>query len=228
MSATLSARNSILARLRAAPIADAPATPDVQAWSASHRRDEDPVQRVSRLRKALEAAHAEVHDTTPNDWAALLLNLAVAKNVRRLLVGADTPHGATLQACRPEGLELLRYERPIAAWRDALFDAIDASLTLARSAIADTGSLVLWPSASEPRLMSLVPPVHFVLLDATRIHADLQSAMSAEAWTHGMPTNALLVSGPSKTADIQQTMAYGAHGPRELVVLMIHAEGACA
>jgi L-lactate dehydrogenase complex protein LldG len=41
-----------------------------------------------------------------------------------------------------------------------------------------------------------------------------------------MPTNALLISGPSKTADIQQTLAYGAHGPKELVLLLIQAEGA--
>jgi L-lactate dehydrogenase complex protein LldG len=36
-----------------------------------------------------------------------------------------------------------------------------------------------------------------------------------------MPTNLLLVSGPSKTADIQQTLAYGAHGPKELVVVLV-------
>lgn len=40
-------------------------------------------------------------------------------------------------------------------------------------------------------------------------------------WAHHMPTNALLISGPSKTADIQQTLAYGAHGPSELVVLLL-------
>ena len=228
MSATSSARDSILGRLRAVPIADAPALPNVKAWSDAHCRHEDQAQRVSRLRTALEAAHAEVHDTTPAHWPELLLRIAGTKNVRRLLIGSDTPHGARLQACRPEGLQLLRYERPIAAWRDALFDDVDASLTLARSGIADTGSLILWPSASEPRLMSLVPPVHFVLLNADRIHADLQSALTAEAWRHAMPTNALLISGPSKTADIQQTMAYGAHGPRELVLLLIHAQGAFA
>jgi L-lactate dehydrogenase complex protein LldG len=41
-----------------------------------------------------------------------------------------------------------------------------------------------------------------------------------------LPTNALLICGPSKTADIQQTLAYGAHGPRELVVLLRHADSA--
>jgi L-lactate dehydrogenase complex protein LldG len=36
-----------------------------------------------------------------------------------------------------------------------------------------------------------------------------------------MPTNALLISGPSKSADIEQTLAYGVHGPKELVILLI-------
>ena len=39
-------------------------------------------------------------------------------------------------------------------------------------------------------------------------------------WCEAMPSNLIFISGPSKTADIQQTMAYGAHGPRELVVLL--------
>lgn len=74
--------------------------------------------------------------------------------------------------------------------------------------------------------MSLVPSVHFVLLDVASIHADFYSAMTTEGWKDSLPTNALLVCGPSKTADIQQTLAYGAHGPRELVVLLRHADPA--
>ena len=45
--------------------------------------------------------------------------------------------------------------------------------------------------------------------------------MKAQNWAAGMPTNALLISGPSKTADIEQTLAYGVHGPKELIVLII-------
>ena len=62
-----------------------------------------------------------------------------------------------------------------------------------------------------------------MLLDVATIHADLHSAITTEGWKDGLPTNALLICGPSKTADIQQTLAYGAHGPRELVVLLRHA-----
>ena len=69
--------------------------------------------------------------------------------------------------------------------------------------------------------MSLVPPIHFALLDADQLYDDLFGAMREQRWSGGMPTNALLVSGPSKTADIQVTLAYGAHGPKELIVLLL-------
>lgn len=224
----MNARASILGRLRAATV-PSPALPDVGSWYATHERNENAAQRIARLRGALEAAHAEVHDTTAADWPERLLQIAADKGLRTLLIGADTPHGAVLESQLlvnpPTALQLVRYSETIEHWRDRLFNGIDAGLTLARSAIAETGSLILWPSAAEPRLMSLVPPLHFVLLDASTIHADLHSAMRAENWAGGLPTNALLVSGPSKTADIQQTLAYGAHGPRELVVLLVHGEG---
>ena len=225
----MSARDAILARLRATTIAEAPVLmPDVVGWFEAHRRQEDGAERTARLRTALEAARTEIHDVTPTNWTAVLLKIAAAKGLRQVLIGSSTPHGAALAACAPEGLQIVRYDQPIDSWQDQLFDGIDASLTLARSAIAETGSLILWPSPSEPRLMSLVPPLHFVLLDVETIHADFHGAMTAEAWTAGLPTNALLICGPSKTADIQQTLAYGAHGPRELVVLLRQGQGVAA
>jgi len=219
----MNARDSILARLRAPRMPAAPALPDVAGWFAAHRRVENLEQRCQRLRTALEASHAEVHDVGPTDWADRLLHIAAAKGLGTLLIGNGTPHGAMLEARAPADLKLVRYDRAIEAWRDQLFDAVDASLTLARSAIAETGTLVLWPSPAEPRLMSLVPPLHFVLLDAETVQADLDTVLRTEHWHDALPTNALLISGPSKTADIQQTLAYGAHGPKELVVLLRHA-----
>ncbi len=216
----MSAREQILARLNQAKVTPQTMLPDVTGWYGSRQRGEDLPQRTGRLRAALAAMRAEVHDVTPANWAEVLLRLATAKGLRQVMVGTDTPHGAELLACRTHGIEVMAYAQPIDTWRDLLFDGVDASLTLARGAVAEPGSLVLWPSLSEPRLMSLVPSVHFVLLDADTIHADLHSVMAAEGWSQGMPTNVVLVCGPSKTADIQQTLAYGAHGPRELVVLL--------
>jgi L-lactate dehydrogenase complex protein LldG len=221
----MSAREEILNRLRQTRVAEQQAMPDVAGWFGAHRRSEDVVQRTARLRAALEAVHTEIHDVTHDNWSSVLLQVAVGKGLRQLLIGATTPHGAQLQAGQTNGLQLIPYEQPIDTWQDLLFDGVDASLTLARGAVAETGSLILWPTPSEPRLMSLVPSIHFVLLDADTIHEDFYAAMTAESWSEGMPTNALLICGPSKTADIQQTLAYGAHGPKELVVLIRHADG---
>lgn len=223
-AAEANARSSILARLRAVATPQAVPLPDVKGWFDAHQRHEDTAQRVSRLRAAMESVKTEVHDTTASGWPDLLLRLAAAKGLRNLLIGSDTPHGAQLQARAPADLALKCYSESIDAWRDVLFDDVDAALTLAKSAIAETGAVVLWPTPAEPRLMSLVPSVHFVLLDVAAIHADFFSAIIAEGWKDGLPTNALLISGPSKTADIQQTLAYGAHGPRELVLLLRHAD----
>lgn len=225
----MSARDQILGKLRASPVAaPMPVAPDVTAWYTGHTAPDLLEQRVARLRQALQAVRAEVVDVTPANWAGVLLRLLAAKGLRRLLIGAGTTHGEEVAALASVDLAVMRYAQPIATWQNQLFDDVDASLTLARGALADVGSLILWPTPAEPRLMSLVPPVHFVLLDAHTIHPNLHSAMVLEDWCAGMPTNALLICGPSKTADIQQTLAYGAHGPRELVVLIRQAAGAQA
>ncbi len=217
----MSARENILGRLRRAPAGAPVPLPDVAAWFAT-TPVEDIATRATRFKANIEAAHAEVHETNAADWPSLLLEIAVQKGLGRLLVGHGTAQAEVLRSQPQHQLKLVSYEQPAATWRSELFENIDCALTAARSAIASTGSLILWPDASEPRLMSLVPPVHFVLLDAANIHADLHAAMTNERWAEAMPTNALVISGPSKTADIQQTLAYGAHGPRELIVLLCH------
>ena len=219
----MTARESILNRLRSASVSQKPPLPDVSSWYAKHGRNEDLSLKVSRLRKALEEVKTEVYETTDKEWPEVLLKILASKGLKNLLIGTDTEHGAVLEKCNPN-IELIYYKEPIHEWQNQLFDSIDASLTRARGAIAEVGSLILWPSSSEPRLMSLVPSVHFALLDTNNIHADFFSAMTSEKWVDALPTNALLVGGPSKTADIQQTLAYGAHGPRELVVLLCHPQ----
>jgi L-lactate dehydrogenase complex protein LldG len=231
----MSARDRILARLRAAPAIDRP-TPDVGAYYDAVQQAQAPaasqrsamLARIRLFRRMIEAAHAEVHPVSDADWPAKLQTLCHDKQLRTLLLGEDTVHGERFAAGNPVNIDCRRYYQPIDGWKDHLFHQVDAAFTAARSAIAETGTLIVWPDAKEPRLMSLVPPVHFVLLDATAIHTNLFTAMQVENWPGNLPTNALLISGPSKTADIQQTLAYGAHGPKELVILLRLPQGLTA
>ncbi len=235
----MSARDRIFARLRAAPQIER-STPDVPAYYAARtarentpatKRDET-LARINRFRQMIEAAHAEVHLVDDAGWPEKLRQLCAAKEIGNLLLGDQTVHGERFAAhlvASDSNVPLChRYSAAIDGWKDVMFRHMDAGFTAARSAIAETGTLIVWPDAQEPRLLSLVPPVHFALLDATAIHPDLFTAMHTENWSAGLPTNALLISGPSKTADIQQTLAYGAHGPKELVVLLRLPQGMSA
>ena len=217
----MSARDRILAKLKAAPLLPK-AEPDIATWFAGHRLVENAGEKAARFQRLIELAHADVHRVTAANWTEKLREVLAARNIDRLLVAPATAHGqSAMQALPASGIECRGYAAAIEQWKAELFTATPASLTAARAAVAETGTLILWPTADEPRLMSLVPPVHIVLLDAASIYNTFYEAMQTEGWKDGLPTNSLLISGPSKTADIQQTLAYGAHGPKELIVLMI-------
>jgi L-lactate dehydrogenase complex protein LldG len=64
--------------------------------------------------------------------------------------------------------------------------------------------------------------VHIAVLMVSVLYASLPAALRALAPQDDMPSNLLLISGPSKTADIQQVLAYGAHGPKELVIVLVN------
>jgi L-lactate dehydrogenase complex protein LldG len=176
---------------------------------------------VESMQAALTASHAEVFRATERTWPALIAQRLQQANVKRLLLDTSRAEGAALQQVLPTDVATRNYDQPIEHWKAELFDTIDAGFTVARSGLASTGTLIVAPDAGSPRTMSLVPPLHIALVYAHTLHADLHTAMRAERWQDGMPTNLVMISGPSKTSDIQQTLAYGAHGPRELWVVIV-------
>lgn len=184
--------------------------------------------RIDRFQQMLEASHAEVFRANADEWAAELANRLATAGVRRILTDTARAEGAALVRALPGTVVAQSYAQPIEAWKAALFDTIDAGFTVVRSGIAETGTLILEPDAGAPRTVSLAPPLHVALIHANTLHADLHTAVTSERWRDGMPTNLVLVSGPSKTSDIQQTLAYGAHGPRALWVVIVTDEAAGA
>lgn len=213
----MQARTRILARLRAIerPEGEDIARPVIRYdWSRE--------ERLQRFTERMTEVRAEVVQTSRETWPDALLKSLQAKGAGNLLYDAAGPEAGRLRATLEEGgMALLSYEREVEQWKQQLFESVDAAFTGCRGAIAETGSLILWPDEHEPRLISLVPPIHYVLLSAEQIYSTFAEAVEAQGWAGGMPTNALLISGPSKSADIAQVLAYGVHGPKSLVVLVV-------
>lgn len=208
-------RQRILARLHAVQpqgTAPVPTYRPAPAW--------DRAEMIERFSTCMRAVRGEVHRVPSEDWLAWLNRELPARQLPRVLVG-NGELGHKLHAGLSDALEVHHYNRSIETWKDRLFRDIDVAITGCQAAIAETGSLVLWPSTAEPRLMSLVPPVHIVVMEAGQLHASFADVIAAHGWAEAMPTNALLISGPSKTADIEQTLAYGIHGPRQLLTLIL-------
>lgn len=220
----MNAKERILGKLRASLAGTTPVADDYDIGLVTDPWRYAADERIARLRRMLEAVHGETRVTTAAEWPQRVLEALAVRGIDELLVSPATAHGRRLaEHVREQGavLRLKGYERPVEAWKDELFFGTPASLTATLGGIAATGSLVLWPSPQEPRLMSLVPPVHFAILKASEIHDNFYEIQQKFQWAAGMPTNALLVSGPSKTADIEQVLAYGAHGPKDLIVLIL-------
>lgn len=212
------ARANILARLRE------PERPDIDVAGRDHisQHNWSMDERIQRFTERMEAVRTEVHHATPDTWLNLLAHICRNKGLNNLLLSPDTPWGEVI-AAEPDHFPTLRhYEHAIEDWKHDMFNGIEASLTSTLGGIAETGSLMLWASEHEPRQMSLVPPIHIALLKRDKLYTTFAEAIQAQGWAEtGMPTNALLISGPSKSADIAQVLAYGVHGPKELVVILI-------
>lgn len=184
--------------------------------------DRTPAKRLERLKRLLEAMRAEVHLVPEADWQGALGDYLRKREFGTVLYGPGSEVGEAVkgQCAAAAAPEAVPYAEPVESFKERLFTGIDAGVTSARSAIAENGALVLWPDEKEPRLLSLIPPVHIAVLRASDIHNTFEDAIAAEGWAADMPTNVVLVSGPSKTADIELVLAFGIHGPKELVVFI--------
>ncbi len=223
----MSARNNILARLRAGQTNQATAS----------SRDELPplatlpkAQWRSRFMELMTANHADIVETTAQSWQQTLADELNKRQVSSLLLAnrAETVALKDTLAVQASAVAVQVFDSSVEHWqgnpdsmRSQLFSNTDAGLSYASAVLAETGSLVLETGPQEPRTLSLVPPLSIIVARESDMVSGLTDYMAGRAGK-SMPTNLLFVSGPSKTADIQQTLAYGAHGPKSLLILWIN------
>ena len=146
------------------------------------------------------------------------------------LAAQNLPSEAVI-APHPELRAIPWSQRPMLQLREGRAEHTDlVSVQHAFAAIAETGTLML-PSAPErPTTLNLLADTAVVVLRASHVVAAYEDAWdmlrAAGPQPFGMPRNVMLVTGPSRSADIEQTLELGAHGPRRLHVLLIEDDPA--
>jgi len=103
----------------------------------------------------------------------------------------------------------------------------EVSLTPALAGIAETGTLMLTSGAETPTTLNFLPETHIVMLPAGQVVGALEQAWAELRRRHGsgtMPRTVNLITGPSRSADIEQTLQMGAHGPRRLHIILVDGE----
>ena len=99
-----------------------------------------------------------------------------------------------------------------------------AAVSHAFAAVAETGTLVLTSGADNPTTLNFLPDVHIVVVSASDVVSDFESVTARLRSRFGpgaMPRTVNMVTGPSRSADIEQTLILGAHGPRKLHVVVV-------
>ena len=139
----------------------------------------------------------------------------------------EKTRGFTGEDLLPEGVRAVRVGGDD---RDSLF-RLDAALTCVDLAVAETGSVLLFSGDCSPRCASLVAPLHIALLFPDQIVADLldfADALEKKSGEPAAPGGATLITGPSKTADIETRLVTGVHGPgRVHLIVAVGFEAVC-
>ncbi len=143
------------------------------------------------------------------------------------LVDLAEKHNLKKMVCWEEPLTgfLEEFEFPFFSTPESLLTA-DAGITLCESLVARNGSVLISTGMQSGRRLMIFPAIHIVVAHASQMVTDIKEALAAVRVKYGvkLPSSITLVTGPSRTADIEKTLVLGAHGPKELYVFYLDGE----
>lgn len=191
----------------------APPTPPAETGSdetPAESRAPDGEPRLEAFAGALDALGAGFERCRSEDLGRCVLAFLEARQETEVLAWArDALPAGLFEALSDAGVE----------WKESGEDGSpQVGLTGARAGVASTGSIVVLPGPGQPLTASLLPEVHLAVLPAREVYDDLPQVLSLREVEAA--SSAVLISGPSRTADIEMTLTIGVHGPREVHVIV--------
>jgi L-lactate dehydrogenase complex protein LldG len=178
----------------------------------SHARPPLPHDLESRFITKVDAAAAGVeHLPGVSDVSRAVMDYLDREGLgREIVTGSD------------DLLNGIHWSNELAVSRRAAQDSDRVSVTTAFVGIAETGSVMLLSDPSSPTTLNFLPEHHIVLLDRTRIVGHLEDAFATlRRERTAMPRSVNIITGPSRTGDVELNMEFGAHGPRRLYVMLL-------
>jgi len=180
------------------------------------RRDYDDL--AGQFEQALTAVHGEVIRADSLETAVTALGeLMTELDVKTAVANSEEPLTSLDLPAQFPAIDWHLVEQTAGNLREFCISA-DVGLSSGDAGLAETGSIVISSGLGKSRLATLLPPVHVVILPTSKLTSDIFTWTAAREGSP--PSNITLVSGPSKTADIEQTMAIGVHGPKRFIVIL--------
>ena len=182
---------------------------------------------ISQFARELEAVGgAFLGFYSPDEIRARTVALARAIGARTAAIGAgitlDT--AAVARALEQAGVAVIQPGASDDAERASYRERVagcDLGIVEADAAIASTGTLAVVGSAASPNSLTLLPPANLIMVSADRMRPDLAAAVAAIGAETFTSKRVALITGPSRTADIEKMIVVGVHGPKQLYALAI-------
>lgn len=186
----------------------------------------DPPALVPGFVQEAEALSAEVHQAaSTTDAFEMLASLFARYEANSYLAWDDLPLGRLEKRLLARGYERRLVRLPAGAEpRLAALNSIrDVTIGLTGSlgGLADTGSIVVQSGQGQGRLASLITPVHIAFLQRNQLYPSMAHFWQAHPNQAALSSNLVFISGPSRTADIEQTLTIGVHGPKYLHIILL-------
>lgn len=178
-----------------------------------------PEERLALLTENLGKLRAEVHRVAdPAAAAALVAGIARDRGWRRV---AWHGHPSVEQLAAAVGCEAQQVDAT--AFDKNALEACDAGITACDAAVAQTGSILVSSATCGGRALSILPHVHVVVVSLDQIVATLGDALDLvrSGYAGRLPSMLSFITGPSRTGDIERILVLGAHGPKELIVILV-------
>ncbi|MGD2100724.1 MAG: lactate utilization protein [Acidimicrobiia bacterium] len=214
-------RDAFLSRVaRSTLTADLPEPPAVTA----DLPDLDEVDAVALFRARAQDVDTVVHGPVSRHGAArAVAAIATGHNKTSFMAWDDLGVSGVVSTLTAAGLDRVDHHVPRGERRahNQSYLNVGVGVTGSDGALAESGSLILAHGEGRPRMASLVPDIHIALLDTAKVARTISHWARQNVELAVDTTNLVLITGPSRTGDIEQELNLGVHGPRHVHVVII-------